>query len=235
MADEIKYEDRFLNTLSKEDLLKGKNPEEIIAIKYFQYVDDGGCFGSKYISDEEFLVIQNKAVGSLEDRKSQALNKLGIDIDQVSEIEPVGFQGYAWMADEIEAMKKNYVRFPGAGGVITPTKELTWLFFGDQQLFVYKCRVDMCDSQLRSEKTLEYFYKDITAFSTESSSHREKKGTLENGCGSSTWEYSDQTIQEEKFKIVVPGEVFSCAMSPEDDNDNKISGMKQKLRDKKNT
>jgi hypothetical protein len=235
MADKDEYEDRFKNTMSKEDLFKGKNPEEIIAIKYFQYIDDGGCFGSKYISDEEYLAIQNKAIGSLEDRKSQALNKLGLDIDQVSEIEPVGFRGYAWMAEEINGMEKNYVRFTTTGSLITATRELTWLFFGDEQIFVYKCRVDMCDSQLRSEKTLEYFYKDITAFSTESSSHREKTGSLESGCGSSKWVYSDQTIQAEKFKIVVPGEVFSCAMSQEDDNDNKISAMKQKLRDKKNT
>lgn len=235
MADEIEYWDRYGNKMSADGLMAGRNPEEQIAIKYFQYVNDGGCMGAKYISDEEYLTIQNNAVGSLEDRKTQALNKLGVDIDQVSEIEPVGFQGYAFLTDEIGSMEKNYVRFSGDGNLITATKELTWLFFGDEQLFVYKCRVDMCDSQLRSETTIDYFYKDITAFSTESSSHREKTATLESGCGKNEYVYSDQTIQAEKFRIVVPGEVFSCAMSSEDDNNTKISAMKQKLRDKKNT
>jgi hypothetical protein len=233
MADET-YQDRFLNDMSKEDLFKGKNPDEILAIKYFQYIDDGGCFGKKYISDEELFAYQNSAVGDLEGRKTQALNKLGVDIDQVSEIEPVGFQGYAWMAEELKGMEKDYVRYTSGGNVITPTKEITWLFFGDEQVFVYKCRVDLCDSQLRSEKTQEYFYKDITAFATESTSHRQKIAEYEEGCGKNEWVHSDKTIQVEKFKIAVPGDTFNCAMSPEDDNESKIAAMKQKLRDKKN-
>ena len=156
-------------------LMKNKNPEEQVAIKYFNAIGDGGCFGKKYVTDQAYLNLVIKQVGSLEDRQAQALNKLGLDVDQVQEIPPVGFQGYAWMSEELKGMEKDYVRYTSNGNVITPTKEITWLFFGDEQVFVYKCRVDLCDSQLRSEKTQEYFYKDITAFSTESNSPFDKR------------------------------------------------------------
>jgi hypothetical protein len=234
MADTT-YTDRYGNEVALDVLMKNKNPEEQVAIKYFNAIGDGGCFGKKYVTDQAYLNLVIKQVGSLEDRQAQALNKLGLDVDQVQEIPPVGFQGYAFLTDSIKDMKHDKVRFTAGDQFVTATKELTWLFFGDEQIFVYKARIDMIDHAIRSENTLEYFYKDITAFSTESNSAKQKVPVLTEGCGQSKVETIDRVVAVERFKIVVPGEVFVCAISPEDDNASKISAMKQKLRDKKNT
>lgn len=234
MSNDGLYTDRYNNEVSLVELMKDKNDAEKKAIRYFYGIAEGGCFSKKYVTDDEYLSLVADQVGSLESRKAQALKKLGLDEDQVQEIPPVGFQGFAFLAGELKGIERDNVRFTENGKVVTATKELTWLFFGDEQIFVYKARVDMVDHALRSEKTQEYFYKDVTAFSTESDSHKEKVPVFTKGCGSSTVEYKDRAVESEKFRIVVPGEVFTTAISPEDDNESKISAMKQKLREKKN-
>lgn len=234
MADSNLYIDRHGNKVSSIELMKGKNKSEEKALQYFYGINIGGCFSSKYVTDEEYLALVLEQVGSLESRKLQALKKLGLDEDQVQEIPPVGFQGYTLLTD-VNGIKHEYVRITKKGIILTATKELTWLFFGEEQIFVYKVRIDMVDHALKSEKTKEYFYKDVTAFSTESESHREKVPVFKKGCGGSTTvEYIQKPVESEKFVIVVPGESFETAISPEDDNESKISAMKQKLREKKN-
>lgn len=232
------YKDRYGNQVPVEELLKNRQPNEQKAIKYFNYLPvKSGCFGKKqFVTDAEYLAIVNEQIGSLESRKAVALARLGLDKAQVSEIPPVCFQGYKLLEGEVKGINNDWYRYTENDRFVTPTRELTWIFFGNDQVFVYKARVDTCDNTLKSERTLEYFYKDVTAFASSSDSIKVKiRQDTSKGCGGEKTEWLDRNYDKESFRIVVPGEVFECPLSPEDDNAEKISGMKQKLREKKNT
>jgi hypothetical protein len=234
MSNTNKYFDRGNNEVTEVELLKNRNANEQLAIKYFQKIRIGGCFTAKYVSDKQHEKMIEDLIGDREQRRLIALKRLGLDEEQVQEIPPVSFEGYSRISDQVRGLKKDYVAFTDENKVVTPTKELTWIFFGDDQIFVYKCRVDTVDNALRSEETQEYFYKDITAFANQSESYTDKIPVLKQGCASSRIELEERVVEAERFRIVVPGEIFSCAISVEQDNSQKISAMKQKLREKKN-
>lgn len=228
--------DRFGNPVTVEQLLSNKNPSEIKALRYFHYLPvTSGCFNQKYVTDDEYMVLVDELVGAIDDRKSRALSRLGLDEDQVKEIPPVSFQGYTFLEGDVKGVKRDLMRLTASRRLITPTRELTWLFFGNDQVYIYKIRIDTCDNSIKSERTQEYFYKDVTAFATSSDSVTVKERNIKRGCGKETAEFVDRPVEVEKFRIVVPGEVLECAISPEDDNEPKIAAMKQKLREKKIT
>ena len=74
----------------------------------------------------------------------------------------------------------------------------------------------------KKERTEEYFYKDITNFSTSTKSvkYRDKTGT-------------EKTRDTTSFTIVVPGDKIEVAMRPTSEIEQSIQAMKQKLREKK--
>ena len=74
----------------------------------------------------------------------------------------------------------------------------------------------------KKENTEEYFYKDITNFSTTTVSveYNDNKGRK-------------QTQDLSKFAIVVPGDKMYCAIGGSEDVERSIQAMKQKLREKK--
>jgi hypothetical protein len=83
----------------------------------------------------------------------------------------------------------------------------------------------------RAEKTEEYFFKDITNFSS-SSDTIEKEVLEKTSCnGQST--YSRKQVPSNTFALVVPGEKFKCSMEQTEYTEKTIQGMKAKLREKK--
>jgi hypothetical protein len=88
----------------------------------------------------------------------------------------------------------------------------------------------MADDTLK-EKTDEYFYKDITNFS--SSSDTVEKEVLEKTSCTGTPTYSRKSVSYNRFSLVVPGERFDCSMEQNDYTERSIQGMKAKLREKK--
>jgi hypothetical protein len=161
------------------------------------------------------------------DLKQRALQKLGIDEDQVKEIEPVCFEGFREDHGKIHP----YIG-SAEGTVVSSMYEITWLFFGDEQVYVYNHAFDTTDDSL-VDTTQEYFYADITAFATSSDSIQKKVWEVEEkGCSSSRISKMT-TVNSELFRIVVPGEVFLCAYQDEGHAVQNISAMKQKLREKK--
>ena len=163
--------------------------------------------------------------------KDKALSKLDIDQDHVREIEPVQFQGYRFEYDE---KLIPYTKFTPQRAVAS-IFERTWLFFGEDQVFVYNYGFDTTDAS-KYEQTVEYFYADITAFSINSESIQQKKMVPEKGgCGGNiTFASRMVTFEYEDFKIVVTGDAFHCSVEKTDEVTQRVSAMKQKLRDKKN-
>jgi hypothetical protein len=206
--------------------LKGRTSEQQKVIKYF-YGESGGClsFLSPALKDEEYeAMVMAKAKGA--DYKQKALNKIGLDESQVSEIEPVHFEGCLF--DE----KKGFAKRGKDKLWRSSAYQISWIFFSSAQIYVYQYTFNM-DEDGKKESTEEYFYRDITNFST--SADTVEKWALDDpkGCGGSQPTYSRKNVDTNRFAIIVPGDKFFCSMDQNDYTERAIQGMKAKLREKK--
>lgn len=193
------------------DAYSGKNADQKAVIRYF-LVD--GCLRKK-MSDAEYDAFVAK---NIPDLKQKGMDKIGLDEDQLKEIEPVHFEGFVFDNDSYQ--KK------GADNKWRSSKyEVSWLFFSDTQVYLYKKTISF-DEKKEKEATEEYFYKDITNFSTVSES-KEVKQVDKNG------KEATVNVDTTQFKLVVPGDSFFCAMTQSDYAESAIQGMKAKLREKK--
>lgn len=205
-----RYLDKNGNWVDLARLLNGKSAEQQNVIRYFFDLGNGCC--GKKMKDEEYLEIVKKNRGE-NNYKQRALNKIGVDEDMVQEIPPVTFEGFTPI--------KAYTKKKDDGKYVCSRYEITWLFFGDEQVYLYRYAFCLDDGS-KTEETNEYFYKDITSFSTLLDYEETTTAT------------GKDTIETNIFRLAVPGDTFSCSMEATPDNGDAISAMKQKLREKKN-
>jgi len=192
------------------------------ALRYF-LVDKTGCLGflKKTVSDQEYDALVQSVLDSF-NSKQKALNKIGLDESELKEIDPVHFEGYVF-GDNNSFAKS------GADNKWRSSKyQISWLFFNASQVYLYQFTFNL-DEDGKKEATEEYFYKDITNFSTSSDTvetpywdDKQKKTLLEN-------------VNTNRFALTVPGDKFYCAMEQNDYTERAIQAMKAKLREKKNT
>jgi len=203
-------------------LCKGRTTEQKSVIKYF--LSPGGCLGGGLKDAGYDTIVQKYATGT--DFKQKALSKIGLDESQISEIDPVHFEGYYF-----PEKGKLYVK-PGKDRKWRSNLyQISWLFFSSTQVYVYQYTFNL-DEDTKKESTEEYFYKDITNFSTSSDTIEREDVLVKVSCKGKP-EYGRKTVEYDRFALVVPGANFYCSMDRKDDNDQIIQAMKQKLREKK--
>lgn len=205
-------------------LLRGKTSEQQAVIKLF-YGASGGCMHAGGMTVEEY----QKKVQAKRDAlntKAMALRKLGIEEEEVKEIAPVTFEGYIFN-DKVD----NLVARATANTWVSSEYMITWLFFGEREVFIYQYSFSMT-SDSKKENTMQYFYQDITNF-TASSETYQKIIAEPSGCMGSA-QYMQVSANSDEFKIVVPGDTLRCSMTPTDFTDAAIRGMRNKLREMKN-
>lgn len=78
------------------------------------------------------------------------------------------------------------------------------------------------DEDKKNESTDEFFYKDVTSFSTSSETE------IARGLG-----YQKFEVETNRFCMVVPGDKLYVPMDGVADSETIIQAMKQKLREKK--
>ena len=197
--------------------IKGRSEDQKAVIRYF--CNEPSCLSKKLISDKEYDEMVQAVLRS-NDYKQKALNKIGLDEDQVKEIEPVHFEGFQYDKQSLAKL--------GSDGKYRSSKyQVSWLFFSATQVYLYQNTFSM-DQDGKKEATEEYFYKDITNFSTSTDTvetpvydKEQKKDILEN-------------IDSNRFALTVPGDKFYCSMEQNDYTERAIQGMKTMLREKKN-
>ncbi len=203
----------FITVQNAQTFLKGKTAEQRkVLMKYFLA---SGCIGSlTAMSDSSYDALVNEKVAAL-NLKQKALGKIGLDESEVNEIAPVTFSGWDDSGD--------YCAKVGKDGKYRSSKyQVSWLFFSSTQVYFYSYTIDMI-ANTKKETTEEYFYKDITNFSTVTTSAEVMvKGKAE-------------SYDVSKFAITVPGDKLYCAIggSNMEEVERSIQGMKQKLREKK--
>lgn len=196
------------NAKAVRALTRNKTEEQTKTIEYFCRE---GCM-AKTISDSEYLDMVRRKRDSM-NFKQKALNKIGLDEEEVSEISPAMFEGFVY--------KNAYAKQNASGKWVSSAYQVSWIFFSSTQVYLYSYTFNM-DEDKKNERTDEFFYKDVTSFSTLSESD------TAHGLGGNTFE-----VSSEQFAMVVPGDKLFMAMGDIQNADTIIQGMKQKLREKK--
>lgn len=196
------------NAKAVRAVCQGKTPEQVKTVEYFC---KEGCM-TKTISDDEYLQMVRAKRDSMNFKK-KALDKIGLDEDEVSEIPPAMFEGFVY--------KNAYAKQNASGKWVSSAYQVSWVFFSSTQVYLYSYTFNM-DEDKKNERTDEFFYKDVTSFSTLSESD------TAHGLGGNTFE-----VTSEQFAMVVPGDKLFLAMGDIMDADSIIQAMKQKLREKK--
>lgn len=187
----------------------------------------GGCLRGKKASTPSYHTIVRQKMAAL-NTKQKALEKLGVELEQVSEIEPLDIYGYVYDRDEGAVFTND--------GWFTNLYEVTWIFFSDEQIYCYTYRMDTLCGETQ-ETCREYFYKDVTSIVTidevleDVETVQEKKGCLGGK--------KDVDKVSKRFKsfvrLVVPNDKFLCSIYPQDNTDieRRLKAAKAKLREKK--
>lgn len=210
MANSIEY---VQLAAQKQALLRGATPDQKRAIKYF--IPDTGCaglFGG--VKDEEYDAIVNSLRNSCNSYQ-RAIDKIGLDEDELKEIPPVYLYGY-----EDSPFSKTTL----AGAYRTNLYSVSHLFFSSTQVYLYQLVFNTMKNE-RSERTEEYFYKDITNFSTSTDMVESFRS---GGCLGTPAKVS---VEVQRFSLVVHGDKFTCATYG--NIDPQVKAMKNKLREKK--
>lgn len=197
----------------KSSLKKGTNADQKLAIDYF--LPNKGIIGMLTAKkDEDFDAVLKRLVDSFGSYK-KAINKIGLDEDELKEIPPVTLYGY----------EDGKLAKVGKDGVYRSNLySITHLFFSSTQVYMYQVILDTI-SNSKKERTEEYFYKDITNFSTSSESY--DVFTFK-GCSGTP---KATQIDVQRFGLIVPGDKFTCGTYG--NIDQQVKAMKNKLREKK--
>ena len=201
-----------------KNLIAGRNEAQKAVIRYFCN-EPAACLGKSPISDGEYDEMIRFVLSSY-NFKQKALNKIGLDEDELKEIEPVHFEGFQF--------GKNTLSKRGEDGKWRSSRyQVSWLFFSANQVFLYQYEFNM-DEDGKKESTEEYFYRDITNFSTSSD-------TIETSVfNKETNKNEIINVDSNRFAITVPGDKFYCSLEQSSYTEKAINGMKSLLRDKKN-
>lgn len=197
--------------------IQGRDMNQTATIRYF--CNEPACLRKKPISDSEYDEMVQFVLNSFNFRQ-KALDKIGLDEDELKELEPVHFEGFLF--------DKNSLSKQGEDNKWRSSKyQVSWLFFSTTQVFLYQYTFNM-DEDGKKEATEEYFYKDITNFSTSSD-------TVETSVYNKDTNRNELVnVDSNRFAITVPGDKFYCSLEQSDYTERAIQGMKALLRDKKN-
>ena len=187
----------------------GKTEEQKKVIEYF--CKQEGCL-SKNMTDDEYMQLVFRKRDSMNFR-AKALSKIGLDEEEVNEIPPAMFQGFVY--------KNAYAKKRANGQWVSSAYQVAWVFFSSTQVYIYRHTFNM-DEYKKNESTDEFFYKDVTSFSTSSVTE------TAHGLGDKKFE-----VESNKFSMVVPGDKLYVSMDGVADSESIIQAMKQKLREKK--
>ena len=162
--------------------------------------------------------IDAAASGAIQNIKDKALKKLGLDADQVTEIDPIIFEGYYF-----RNLNTQFLVRKGKDGLLRSSNyQVTVFFFSGEQVYCYEYMFSLIAKEQR-EATDEYFYRDIVSISTVSEDVKFLLKKL------------SQIRTVEQFKLTTTGGTsISAAIKVNDSSvERSINGMKQLLRNKK--
>lgn len=190
--------------------------------RYFNNIGSGWIIKTK-VSDEEFTKYLNEKLNQT-DWKAKALEAIGLDISEISEVEPIHFEGF-YFND-----KRAFVKYGSDGIWRSSMYEITWLFFSKDEIYLYQYIFDTCSLQKKTFSQ-EFFYKDITTFSC--CEEQSQRTVLEKSGFFRKEQPVIKCVKFDTFNIVVPGDKLTCTVKNAQEAKQSIQGLKTLLREKK--
>lgn len=165
------------------------------------------------MTDEEYEQLVDQKIEEM-DIKALGLDRLGLDPDQIKEINPI------ILRDKVIEKYSFTVYNDEDESTHSSTQHVTYLYFTDEQLFVYKIVFDMC-CNVQDEWAHEFFYTDICDIRSYTS-----RNILKTDHGD--FEYS--TVA---FDIISTNSEIGFVIDGDNENINSLQAMKQKIRERK--
>lgn len=158
-------------------------------------------------TDEQYDAEVNKYIAGL---KPVALEKLGVDEDEVNEIEPISLGGFCFSSNENSLVKE------GKDGYLrTNNYKIVILFFSRDEVNCYTKEFCTTDTNC-IEKTDVYFYKDVVSVST---STEQIKGSTK--------------IREKVILVTAGGTTLSVTVADAGMAQQSVHAMRALLKEKK--
>lgn len=196
---------------------KNRSAEQKMALRYFL---NDGCLQKKPTDQEYDNLIRSMIADKKLTDPQTALDKLGIDETEVTEVKPMFLQDFVF------GDKDSYAKVGKDGEWRSSKYQVSWIFCSATHVYLYQYTFNT-DEDGKKEVTEEYFYKDITNFSASSDTietpywdKKQKKIMLKN-------------VDSTRFRITVPGDSLYCVMKQTSENEAAVKGLKAKLREKK--
>lgn len=179
--------------------------------KTFEHED--GCLKSLgTMNASQYAALIDREIESM-NTKQRALSKLGVEIGEVSEIEPLHISGCNQVSSDRWVLIADGIWY-------TSQAHDTWLFFSESRVLWYKMIINMKTGAV-TEQTQEFSYKDVTSVSS-SSTNWEKKIRKK---------VETHTVDE--FAMKVYGEAYRATIYGNPNIEPQLKAMKNKIREKK--
>lgn len=213
---------------AREQLKKGKTEEQKKAIDFLYNPDDNGCLGClnklKSLNMSEYMAIVQRKCQSL-DMRSRALQKIGLDPSQVQEIPPIVLSSFKFSDVNLDLVRiENNI-------AVSPQYSITWIFFSSTQMYTYQYIFDTTSDDTW-EYTNDFFYTDITCFST---THKlVEKIDIKPGKGCMPKETITKShYVVDQLEITVPGTNYWISLRDSETISQSIMAAKAMIREKK--
>jgi len=234
------------------DMLKrGKRPDQCKSIDYLYSPDEeakkgclggkkkpnkkkGGCMSKNVAWDmDDYIAHVQKIVNEL-GLKQRAIEKIGLDETQISEIPPVTLNSFLYRGDDV-VIKSEETNVQGIWRNVSNKYSVTWIFFSATQIYTYTYQFDTTSDNV-VESTRDFFYTDVTCIRTE---HEivEKIIERKQGCGcfkkqESKFFHNNQ--EYDTLSITVPGDSYTFWCKTTETSEQSIQAAKAMIREKKN-
>ncbi len=171
----------------------------------------------KLLSDEEYEALVTQKIEAL-NLGERGIERLGLDSDQVREVRPIVVRNKVADADYSLVV---YSEKDGNYSVHTSSQQITYLYFADEQLFMYKFQFDMCCNK-EDEWMCEIFYDDVCDISTH---------TYKNTIAIDEKELFEYGMMH--FDVISTNSRIEVRVDLNEDDVASMMGMRQKIRDRR--
>ena len=224
----------------RENLKKGKTADQCKCIDFLVRPNDltakKGCKGcmsklsGEMTMDKYLEHIQNIVDGL--NLKERAIEKIGLDESQISEIPPVLVSWFDFKGKNCYVQSEESKQVKGTYRHVCNLYNVTWIFFSATQIYTYSYYFDTISDNC-TESTRDFFYSDITCIRTE---HEVEEFIVSKGCGcfkKSKKSYIHANKEWDSLQITVPGDSYSFTCRTNDTIEQSIQAAKAMIREKK--
>lgn len=222
---------RKANPVLAAALKKGKSADQCKCIDFFLAPDvkkKKGCLKPKEWTIDNYCAHVQSVVDKL-NLKQRAIEKIGLDESQISEIKPIYLSSFV-RGSEYGKLSDDYTKY------VTNKYSVTWIFFSATQIYTYTYILDTTSDNC-VEHTRDFFYGDITCIRTEHEVEEVINEVTKLGCLSFFKKKESKFVHNNRhwdtLQITVPNDAYSFCCRTTDTLEGSIQAAKAMIREKK--